>query len=95
MLNRSLKDQMHKKCRMAKGGEVHTRRSREDSSEDNRWIQSAINPSNKGALHRELKVPMGEKIPEKKLAKAEHSRDPSIRRRAVLAATLRSFKHKK
>jgi hypothetical protein len=46
----------------------------------------------KGALHRELHVPVGEKIPEKKLAKAEHSKNPKLRKRAVLAETLGKLK---
>jgi len=58
-----------------------------------KWIQKAINPENKGALHKELGVPKGEKIPEKKLEKAEASKDPLIRKRANSAATLRKFKH--
>lgn len=48
----------------------------------------------KGALHKELKVPEGKKIPEAKLAKAEHSKNPTLKKRAVLAKTLESF-HKK
>jgi hypothetical protein len=42
----------------------------------------------KGALHKSLHVPEGEKIPEKKLEKAEHSKNPKLRKRAVLAETL-------
>lgn len=64
-------------------------RSRKD------WIQGAINPANKGALHKSLDVPMGEKIPKAKLEKAEHSKNPLLKKRANLAATLRSFKNKK
>jgi len=56
------------------------------------WIQAAINPAHKGALHRALHVPQGKKIPMKKLIKAEHSRNPMTARRARLAATLRKFK---
>jgi len=48
----------------------------------------------KGALHKQLNVPMGQKIPEKKLEKAEHSSDPLLRKRAKLAETLSGF-HKK
>ena len=57
--------------------------------EDNKWIQGAI--KNKGALHRTLGVPEGRKIPEKKLEKAEHSRNPLTRKRAALAETLKKF----
>lgn len=44
-----------------------------------------------GALHRELGVPQGDKIPEKKLEKAAHSDNPKLARRARLAETLKSF----
>lgn len=55
------------------------------------WIQSAINPETKGALHKALGVPQDKKIPEKKLEKAEHSKNPLTRKRANLAETLRKF----
>jgi len=48
----------------------------------------------KGALHKELGVPEGKKISEKKLEKAEHSKNPTLRKRAVLAETLKGFKKK-
>jgi hypothetical protein len=54
------------------------------------WIAKAT--ENKGALHRKLHVPEGEKIPEKKLAKAEHSKNSTERKEANLAKTLRGFK---
>lgn len=54
------------------------------------FIQNAI--KNKGSLHRSLHVKPGEKIPEKKLDKAVHSRDPLLKKRAVLAETLRGFR---
>jgi hypothetical protein len=46
----------------------------------------------KGALHKELGVPMGKKIPAKKMAKAEHSSNPRMRKQAVLAKTLRGLR---
>lgn len=46
----------------------------------------------KGALRKSLHVKEGEKIPEKKLEKAEHSDNPTLRKRAVLARTMRSWK---
>lgn len=58
-----------------------------------KWIKGAI--KNPGALHRELHVPEGKKIPAKKLAKAEHSKNPTIRKQANLAKTLKSFHHKR
>jgi hypothetical protein len=52
-----------------------------------KWIQGAI--EHKGALHKSLHVPAGEKIPAKKLAKAEHSSNPKLAKRAHLAETLK------
>lgn len=48
----------------------------------------------KGALHKALHVKEGEKIPESKLKKAEHSKNPTMRKRAVLAETLKGLKKK-
>ena len=56
------------------------------------WIKGAI--KHPGKLHRELGVKAGEKIPEKKLEKAEHSENSTIRREADLAKTLKGFSHK-
>lgn len=53
------------------------------------WIAGAT--KNKGALHRALKVPEGEKIPTAKLEKAENSKSPLMRKRAALAETLGSM----
>lgn len=50
------------------------------------WIKGAI--KHPGALHRSLGVPSGKKIPQAKLEKAEHSKNPTLRRRAHLAETL-------
>jgi len=50
------------------------------------FIKSAI--KHPGALHRELKVKPGEKIPQSKLTKALHSSNPRMRKQAVLARTL-------
>lgn len=58
-----------------------------------KWIDGAI--KNKGALHKELGVSADKKIPAKKLEKATHSKNPTLKRRAVLAETLRSFKNKR
>ena len=58
-----------------------------------KFIKKAIG-SNKGALHRHLGVPEGQKIPEDKLRAALHSGDATIRKEAVLARTLKSMKHK-
>lgn len=54
------------------------------------WIQDAIKKP--GALRKTLKVKKGKKIPATKLKKAEHSKNPKTRKRAVLADTLRKMK---
>lgn len=54
-----------------------------------KWIQAAI--SHPGALHKELGVPMGEKIPAKKLNKAAKA-GGKLGQRARLAQTLKGFK---
>jgi hypothetical protein len=59
---------------------------------DHKWIQGAI--KHPGALHKSLGVPQGEKIPLKKLKKAEHSSNAMVAKRAHLAETLRGL-HKK
>lgn len=54
------------------------------------WIAGAIR--HKGALRKTLGVPAGKKIPEKKLEKAEHSKNPVTRKRANLAKTLKGLR---
>lgn len=54
------------------------------------FIKSAI--KHPGALRRELHVKKGEKIPEKALDKAAHSKNPTERKRANLAKELKSFR---
>jgi hypothetical protein len=44
-------------------------------------------------LHKELHVPEGQKIPEKKLDKAARSDNPKLARRAKFAEELKSFHH--
>lgn len=58
----------------------------EGGSAKKNWIAGAT--KNKGALHRALNVPEGKKIPQAKLSKAEHSKNPTMRKRANLAETL-------
>lgn len=53
------------------------------------WIQGAI--KHPGALHKELGIAAGKKIPEKRLEKAEHSKNPLLAKRARMAETLKSF----
>jgi len=58
-----------------------------------KWIQGAIKKP--GSLRKSLHVKEGEKIPESKLKKAEHSKNPKTKKRAVLAETLKKMHHKK
>lgn len=55
---------------------------------DGKWIQGAI--KHPGALHKQLGVPAGEKIPAKKLHAAAE-KGGKLGQRARLAETLRGF----
>lgn len=55
-----------------------------------KFIQKAI--KRPGALHKALKVPKGEKIPEAKIEKATHSDNPRLRKQANFAKTLRGLR---
>jgi hypothetical protein len=55
-----------------------------------RWISGAI--KHPGALHRELGVPQGKKIPAGKLARAAHAKG-KLGQRARLAETLKGMRH--
>lgn len=55
------------------------------------WISGAIH--HKGALHRDLGVPQGKKIPKAKIKAAEHSKNPTVAKRARLAETLSKMHH--
>lgn len=59
-------------CRKAAGG-----------STDEKWMQSP--GIKKGGLHKSLGIPMGQKIGEKRIKKAEHARSPLTRKQAHLA----------
>lgn len=59
-----------------------------------KWIQSAINPSKKGALRQALGVKKGQDIPAKKL-KAATKKPGKLGQRARLAETLRGMRKKK
>jgi hypothetical protein len=54
-----------------------------------KWIAGAI--KHPGALHRQLGVPEGEKIPAAKLEKASKSDNPTLAKRANLAKTLKGM----
>lgn len=55
-----------------------------------KWIQKALKPSTKGALHRQLGVPEGQNIPAKKLSAAAE-KGGTLGRRARLAQTLKKL----
>jgi hypothetical protein len=57
-----------------------------------KWIQEM--GMKKGALHKTLGVPAGEKIPAKKMAKAAKSTNPLTRKRVALARTLNRLRKK-
>jgi hypothetical protein len=57
---------------------------------DKKFIQKAI--KHPGALRKSLHVKKGEKISEAKLEKAEHSKNPTMRKRANLAQTLKKMR---
>jgi hypothetical protein len=57
-----------------------------------KWISAAIR--HPGALHMEMHVPKGQKIPAKRLAAAA-KKGGKLGRRARLAQTLKGFRHKK
>jgi hypothetical protein len=54
------------------------------------WIAGAI--KKKGSLRKSLGVKKGQKIPDSKLKKAERSKNPKTRKRAVLAETLKRLR---
>lgn len=49
----------------------------------------------KGALHKQMGIKSGEKIPAKKLAAAAHSKNPLEAKRARFAETMKKWKHAK
>jgi len=55
-----------------------------------KWIAGAI--KHPGALHKQLGVPQGERIPEKKLSAAA-KKGGTLGKRARLAQTLKGFHH--
>lgn len=71
-----------------------------------KWIPCALANHKPGSLHRQLHVPKGEKIPDKLLIRVKHTRlggkvryngfvitvTVLLKKRAVLAATLRGIK---
>ena len=50
-----------------------------------------IKPSHKGELHKDLKVPQGQKIPASKLEAAKNSKSPAVRKRATFALNAKKW----
>lgn len=63
-------------------------------AEKKKWMQDAVKPANKGKLRAKLGAKAGEPIPAKKLAKAAHSKNPTLKKEAILAETFRNAKRK-
>jgi hypothetical protein len=61
--------------------------------EDKKWIQGA--DIKKGALRKKLGVKEGHNIPEAKLKKAAHSKNPKMRKEAMLAETFKKMRKSK
>lgn len=59
-------------------------------AEKKKWIPGMH--LKKGALHQQLGVPMGKKIPKSKIKKAEHSKDSLLAKRAHLAETFEGMR---
>lgn len=56
-----------------------------------KWVAGAI--KHPGALRKSLHAKAGEPIPAAKLEAATHSKNPTTRKRAVLAETMKSWHH--
>jgi hypothetical protein len=76
---------------MADGGHVDYEGS--DYAKGGKFIQGAI--KHPGALHENLGIAPDRKIPASRLEAATHSRNPTIRREANLAETMKGFHHKR
>lgn len=68
------------------------KKKKSSPKEAKKWIQGAI--KHPGALHKELKVPKGKKIPKEKLEKAAKHKGVEGKR-ARLAITLSKMRKKK
>lgn len=62
-----------------------------------KWIQKAKKSGDiqEGGLHKSLGVSEDKKIPVSKLKKAEKSKDPKVRKQAVLAENFAKMRKKK
>ena len=60
-------------------------------TEDEKWIQKAVDPSKKGQLHKDLGVPQDQTIPQSKL-KAVAEKGGKVGQRARFALNVRGLK---
>jgi len=74
-------------------GEISFEQSKEIDETKKKWIQNAIKPAKKGALHKQLSVPQSQKIPMGKLSAAA-KKGGKVGQRARLAMTLKKLKKK-
>lgn len=58
------------------------------------WIKKALPKASKGKLHKQMGVPVGKKIPKKKLTSAA-KKGGILGKRAILAETLSRLRKKK
>ena len=72
-----------------------TSRTRPMADKKKHWVKKKdFHPGGeKGKLHRELGVAEGEKIPADKLAAAEKSKNPEVKRDAIRAKTMEGWHH--
>lgn len=76
----------------AKKDSVKDSGSKKEMKEWGHWMQGAI--KHPGALRETLGIKKGHDIPEKKLEKAAHSKNPLTKKRAIFAETLKMFRNK-
>jgi hypothetical protein len=62
--------------------------------ESGHWMKDSVKPANKGKLRSKLGVKGEKDIPIKKLDKAAHSKNPTLKKEAVLAKTFRKYSGK-
>ena len=62
-------------------------------AESEKWIQKAVNPANKGNLHKALHVAQDKTIPKAKIDKATHSKNPKLRHMAQFAKNVANEGH--
>lgn len=77
-----------------RGGKVAGKQPKKRLDKAKRGGGIHINPAHKGLLHKDTHTPMGKKISEAKLEKAENSKDPAVRKRAVFAENAKHFNKK-